>query len=199
MEKLINLIMLLIVAMFSYYMGTFNGRSSDDGEELLTAKVKVEDEVSSEFKVVSEDIKVYITNDHGDTPLEIKVAQTGDFANTKYTKVTDNTTINSKDTECFLPINNTAEILDFRPFLGDLSYFDLQTYLIYQSINIILKNDVFAIGFMPNNILQPRARGRSPCQWGYDNDNDNRAVFAGYIDINQITVNNPSYMQNINQ
>lgn len=199
MEKLINLIMLLIVAMFSYYMGTFNGRSSDDGEELLTAKVKVEDEVSSEFKVVSEDIKVYITNDHGDTPLEIKVAQTGDFANTKYTKVTDNTTINSKDTECFLPINNTAEILDFRPFLGDLSYFDLQSYLIYQSINIILKNDVFAIGFMPNNILQPRARGRSPCQWGYDNDNDNRAVFAGYIDINQITVNNPSYMQNINQ
>lgn len=199
MEKLINLIMLLIVAMFSYYMGTFNGRSSDDGEELLTAKVKVEDEVSSEFKVVSEDIKVYITNDHGDTPLEIKVAQTGDFANTKYTKMTDNTTINSKDTECFLPINNTAEILDFRPFLGDLSYFDLQSYLIYQSINIILKNDVFAIGFMPNNILQPRARGRSPCQWGYDNDNDNRAVFAGYIDINQITVNNPSYMQNINQ
>lgn len=199
MEKLINLIMLLIVAMFSYYMGTFNGRSSDDGEELLTAKVKVEDEVSSEFKVVSEDIKVYITNDHGDTPLEIKVAQTGDFANTKYTKVIDNTTINSKDTECFLPINNTAEILDFRPFLGDLSYFDLQSYLIYQSINIILKNDVFAIGFMPNNILQPRARGRSPCQWGYDNDNDNRAVFAGYIDINQITVNNPSYMQNINQ
>ena len=199
MEKLINLIMLLIVAMFSYYMGTFNGRSSDDGEELLTAKVKVEDEVSSEFKVVSEDIKVYITNDHGDTPLEIKVAQTGDFANTKYTKVINNTTINSKDTECFLPINNTAEILDFRPFLGDLSYFDLQSYLIYQSINIILKNDVFAIGFMPNNILQPRARGRSPCQWGYDNDNDNRAVFAGYIDINQITVNNPSYMQNINQ
>lgn len=197
MEKLINLIMLLIVAMFSYYMGTFNGRSSDDGEELLTAKVKVEDEVSSEFKIVSEDIKVYITNDHGDTPLEIKVAQTGDFANTKYTKVVDNTTINSKDTECFLPINNTAEILDFRPFLGDLSYFDLQSYLIYQSINIILKNDVFAIGFMPNNILQPRARGRSPCQWGYDNDN--RAVFAGYIDINQITVNNPSYMQNINQ
>ena len=191
--------MLLIVAMFSYYMGTFNGRSSDDGEELLTAKVKVEDEVSSEFKVVSEDIKVYITNDHGDNPLEIKVAQTGDFANTKYTKVTDNTTINSKDTECFLPINNTAEILDFRPFLGDLSYFDLQSYLIYQSINIILKNDVFAIGSMPNNILQPRARGRSPCQWGYDNDNDNRAVFAGYIDINQITVNNPSYMQNINQ
>lgn len=189
--------MLLIVAMFSYYMGTFNGRSSDDGEELLTAKVKVEDEVSSEFKIVSEDIKVYITNDHGDTPLEIKVAQTGDFANTKYTKVVDNTTINSKDTECFLPINNTAEILDFRPFLGDLSYFDLQSYLIYQSINIILKNDVFAIGFMPNNILQPRARGRSPCQWGYDNDN--RAVFAGYIDINQITVNNPSYMQNINQ
>lgn len=191
--------MLLIVAMFSYYMGTFNGRSSDDGEELLTAKVKVEDEVSSEFKIVSEDIKVYITNDHGDTPLEIKVAQTGDFANTKYTKVVDNTTINSKDTECFLPINNTAEILDFRPFLGDLSYFDLQSYLIYQSINIILKNDVFAIGFMPNNILQPRARGRSPCQWGYDNDNANRAVFAGYIDINQITVNNPSYMQNINQ
>ena len=95
MEKLTNLLMLLLVAMFSYFMGTFNGRSSGDEEEKISAKVEVEDEVSCEFKIVSEDIKMYIINDHGDLPLEIKVIQTGDIYNNKYIKMIANAAIYS--------------------------------------------------------------------------------------------------------